>query len=117
MSVRNCPSKPSTVFHGLRFITILDVKPAKIFTLARCNFKGSWVPDEWRAGREAKARPLTSGRERNFRKIPSMAELKIDCIADTHGAQPGLSGGDILVIAGDVSYQGEPRELAAFNAW
>lgn len=43
--------------------------------------------------------------------------LKIDCIADTHGAQPILPGGDILVIAGDISYQGEPRELAVFNAW
>jgi len=43
--------------------------------------------------------------------------LKIDCIADTHGAQPALPGGDILVIAGDISYQGEIRELVAFNDW
>jgi len=46
-----------------------------------------------------------------------MANIKMDCVSDTHGAQPALPGGDILVVAGDISYQGEPRELSAFNAW
>lgn len=43
--------------------------------------------------------------------------VKITAISDTHLAQPILPGGDILIHAGDVSYQGRAEELLEFNTW
>lgn len=44
--------------------------------------------------------------------------LKIDCISDLHlYFGPKLDGGDILVIAGDISYVGKPVDFMEFNNW
>ena len=44
--------------------------------------------------------------------------VKIDCISDLHlYFGPELEGGDILVVAGDVSYVGNVIDFAEFNFW
>lgn len=45
--------------------------------------------------------------------------LKITCISDTHTYhhQLDLPGGDILIHAGDISYTGQPTEVADFIGW
>lgn len=40
----------------------------------------------------------------------------IDCIADLHGYFPELQGGDLLIVAGDLT-NGNPEELVAFSEW
>lgn len=41
----------------------------------------------------------------------------IDCIADLHGYLPPLEGGDLLIVAGDLTSSDKPREIKAFDAW
>src|ERR1700687_3179512 len=41
----------------------------------------------------------------------------IDCIADLHGHYPELEGGDLLIIAGDLTATGAINEYLDFNKW
>ena len=41
----------------------------------------------------------------------------IDCISDLHGCYPSLEGGDLLLIAGDLTDQSTPLELLKFLLW
>ena len=41
----------------------------------------------------------------------------IDCIADLHGFRPKLDGGDVLIIAGDLTARDEYKEYIEFNSW
>jgi Icc-related predicted phosphoesterase len=46
-------------------------------------------------------------------------ELRIVAISDTHEQheQIELPGGDLLICAGDITYNGKPHAVAAFNRW
>ena len=41
----------------------------------------------------------------------------IDCIADLHGFYHELEGGDLLIVAGDLTRRDTEEEYRAFNAW
>lgn len=41
----------------------------------------------------------------------------IDCIADLHGYYPKLDGGDLLIVAGDLTARHTIPELDRFNNW
>ncbi len=41
----------------------------------------------------------------------------IDCISDLHGFTPKLQGGDLLLIAGDLTARDEPYEFEEFKQW
>jgi len=41
----------------------------------------------------------------------------IDCISDLHGFFPELEGGDLLIIAGDMTARGTAKEYMDFFAW
>lgn len=41
----------------------------------------------------------------------------IDCISDLHGYYPELEGGDLLIIAGDLTAMDKPIEYQEFKAW
>lgn len=41
----------------------------------------------------------------------------IDCIADLHGYFPKLDGGDLLIVAGDLTSRDEAEEYMAFHQW
>lgn len=44
--------------------------------------------------------------------------IKIDCVSDLHlYFGPKLDGGDILVVAGDISYVGNAIDFIEFNSW
>src|SRR5258708_4908594 len=44
--------------------------------------------------------------------------IKIDCVSDLHlYFGPKLDGGDILVVAGDISYMGTALDFMEFNLW
>jgi len=43
--------------------------------------------------------------------------MKIDCIADLHGYFPELEGGDLLIIAGDLTARDLEDEYYDFNIW
>lgn len=46
-----------------------------------------------------------------------MTKLIIDCISDLHGHYPKLSGGDILIIAGDLTCNDKPTQYLKFWNW
>lgn len=41
----------------------------------------------------------------------------IDCISDLHGFYPKLEGGDLLIVAGDLTMRDTYKEYIDFNAW
>lgn len=43
--------------------------------------------------------------------------MKIDCVSDLHGYYPDLEGGDILIVAGDLTAHDTRNEVALFDNW
>ncbi len=43
--------------------------------------------------------------------------MNIDCVADLHGFFPELPGGDLLIIAGDLTAKDELVQYLQFNKW
>jgi Icc-related predicted phosphoesterase len=41
----------------------------------------------------------------------------IDCISDLHGYCPKLDGGDLLIVAGDLTASDKPAQYNAFASW
>lgn len=41
----------------------------------------------------------------------------IDCISDLHGDFPKLQGGDLLIVAGDLTAKDQPHEYLVFLMW
>lgn len=41
----------------------------------------------------------------------------IDCISDMHGHYPKLEGGDLLIVAGDLTARDSENEMALFDYW
>jgi Icc-related predicted phosphoesterase len=43
--------------------------------------------------------------------------MKIDCVSDLHGYYPKLEGGDLLIVAGDLTARNTIEEFEDFNYW
>lgn len=46
-----------------------------------------------------------------------MEKIIIDCISDLHGYYPKLEGGDILIVAGDLTARDTPDQFDEFFSW
>lgn len=44
-------------------------------------------------------------------------DLVIDCISDLHGYYPKLEGGDLLIVAGDLTANDQPNDRLEFLQW
>jgi Icc-related predicted phosphoesterase len=44
-------------------------------------------------------------------------EIIIDCISDLHGCKPVLQGGDLLIVAGDLTARDTEKQHAEFDEW
>jgi Icc-related predicted phosphoesterase len=49
--------------------------------------------------------------------LHSEKKLIIDCISDLHGYYPWLEGGDLLIIAGDLTASDKPEQYFEFEEW
>ena len=45
------------------------------------------------------------------------ADMIIDCVSDLHGHYPQLEGGDLLIVAGDLTARDEEKEYWSFSRW
>ncbi len=43
--------------------------------------------------------------------------MVIDCIADLHGYYPNLDGGDLLIVAGDLTANDKSHQYIEFYKW
>lgn len=43
--------------------------------------------------------------------------MLIDCVSDLHGHYPELEGGDLLIVAGDLTAREKPEEYLYFQTW
>lgn len=43
--------------------------------------------------------------------------MRVDCFSDLHGDRPELHGGDLLIVAGDLTAWGKPDEYQRFYHW
>ena len=43
--------------------------------------------------------------------------IKIDCVSDLHGNYPKLDGGDLLIVAGDLTARNDDRGYTEFSEW
>lgn len=43
--------------------------------------------------------------------------MRVDCFSDLHGELPNLFGGDLLIVAGDLTAWGKPDEYQRFYDW
>ncbi len=50
-------------------------------------------------------------------KINLKVKMIIDCISDLHGYFPKLQGGDLLLIAGDLTARDEPSQYVELKKW
>lgn len=46
-----------------------------------------------------------------------LRQMIIDCTSDFHGNHPDLEGGDLLIIAGDITSNDQPSEYLKFFVW
>jgi Icc-related predicted phosphoesterase len=50
-------------------------------------------------------------------KEENQKKMIIDCISDLHGYYPELEGGDLLIVAGDLTATDTPIEYGYFGCW
>lgn len=43
--------------------------------------------------------------------------MRVDCVSDLHGFFPRLEGGDLLIVAGDLTARDDDEEYTAFEKW